>query len=107
MEGTLFSPRAQNKFKVVNDVTIACSIDKVWNEVSDLSKLTAILHPTAQLTLQGKELHEMSVAVTDGDNPKWTYKVFELNNDKKKLCFIIVGSNYQFSTYKCTLSITV
>lgn len=103
----LFSPRPkQNPFKLSNTIEIEKDIDIVWKELSDLTNLSKILHPDCTLKVTGQTKKELTVSLTDSKNLSWSLKVFDLNEEKKKLCYIIVGSNYMFSTYKCTLSLS-
>lgn len=103
---TLFSPRAQNKFKLSNSIELEKGIDLVWKEISDLSNLSKILHPDCTLKVNGQNKKDLTVSLTDDKNITWSLKVFELNEEKRKLSYIILGSNYMFSTYKCTLSLS-
>jgi hypothetical protein len=79
---------------------------KVWSKLSDLGVTTTIMIPTAKVTSSG-EKDKLSVEVVLSDNETYKLKVFDLNDSKNKLSYIVVGEHFMFSTYKCTISLTV
>eukprot|EP01080_Neovahlkampfia_damariscottae_P001234 gene1234-11323_t len=101
---TLFSPRHAAKLSITNTITINQPLDTVWSKFSDLSVATQIMIPDAKVSGSG-EKDKMAVEVVLTDQETFKLKVFDLNEKKNKLSYIVVGEHYMFSTYKCTISL--
>ena len=62
--------------------------------------------PDAKVSGSGDK-DKMGVDVVLSDQETFKFKVFDLNEKKNKLSYIVVGDHFMFSTYKCTISLLV